>query len=411
MRTFSPKPKTTQPTTSTKSSTLIQAHIRQGHDPNSILNLQRSIGNQAVMRLLRSNAEERNAVLPGTAWPDFGHDLARNPVSPPKAGAPQTKLVLNKPGDEYEQEADLIAEQVMRMPEGSGEVQKQLRVGRNQEGDTKDGVAPPAVGEVLASVGEPLDAAARAFLEPRFGHDFSHVRVHTDARAAESAQALRALAFTAGSHIVFNAGHYNPQGRDGLRLLAHELTHVLQQGSGRAEGVVQRQVPQEAVRAAPPATPANRPSQPDQHAWENPALLATIYPARETMLRRFVSMYHEIELRSLPEDQRGDVIERVRREIQSELTRLEALPAPTRADRARIEELQGLLRRGMARAQRAWEAAVSWERGHHGQSLQGEQLLAEVRRLFGTGHVPEWLQPMVLDYAGMRYRSAHRTNY
>lgn len=90
---------------------------------------------------------------------------------------------------------------------------------------------PPIVHDVLHSPGQPLDAATRAFMEPRFGHDFSKVRVHTDAWAAESAQAVRALAYTVNNRIVFNAGRFSPQSFDGQRLLAHELTHVIQQGS------------------------------------------------------------------------------------------------------------------------------------------------------------------------------------
>jgi hypothetical protein len=90
--------------------------------------------------------------------------------------------------------------------------------------------APPIVHDVLRSPGQPLDATARAFMEPRFGHDFSGVRVHTDAHAAESAQSVNALAYTVGSHIAFGAGQYAPGTTAGRRLLAHELTHTIQQG-------------------------------------------------------------------------------------------------------------------------------------------------------------------------------------
>jgi hypothetical protein len=91
--------------------------------------------------------------------------------------------------------------------------------------------APPSVHEVLRSSGEPLDSPTRAFFEPRFGHDFSRVRVHADAEAATSAAAVNALAYTVGEHVVFRAGRYDPASMEGRRLLAHELTHVLQQGS------------------------------------------------------------------------------------------------------------------------------------------------------------------------------------
>ncbi|WP_437993244.1 eCIS core domain-containing protein [Sorangium sp. So ce145] len=89
--------------------------------------------------------------------------------------------------------------------------------------------APPVVQEVLRSPGQPLDAATRAFMEPRFGHDFSSVRVHADARAAESAAAIDALAYTAGSNIVLGKGQFRPDTRHGRSLLAHELAHVVQQ--------------------------------------------------------------------------------------------------------------------------------------------------------------------------------------
>lgn len=88
---------------------------------------------------------------------------------------------------------------------------------------------PPIVHEVLNSPGQSLDAGMRAFMEPRFGHDFSQVRVHTDARAAESARAVNALAYTVGRNVVFGAGQYVPGTNAGKRLLAHELTHVVQQ--------------------------------------------------------------------------------------------------------------------------------------------------------------------------------------
>jgi len=88
---------------------------------------------------------------------------------------------------------------------------------------------PAIVHEVLHSQGQPLDAQTRAFMEPRFGHDFSNVRVHSGAKAAESARALNAIAYTASNNIVFEGGRYQPAGNYGLRLLAHELAHVVQQ--------------------------------------------------------------------------------------------------------------------------------------------------------------------------------------
>jgi hypothetical protein len=91
---------------------------------------------------------------------------------------------------------------------------------------------PSIVHEALRSPGQPLDAATRAFMEPRFGRDFSGVRMHTDARAAESARAVNALAYTVGHTIVFGAGQYAPGTPSGQRLLAHELAHTIQQLRG-----------------------------------------------------------------------------------------------------------------------------------------------------------------------------------
>lgn len=100
--------------------------------------------------------------------------------------------------------------------------------------------APPLVEDVLASPGQPLDTPTRRFFEPRFGHDFGQVRVHADAQAAASANAVNALAYTVGNHLVFASGRYRPTTEPGQRLVAHELSHVLQQGSSVASGIVQR---------------------------------------------------------------------------------------------------------------------------------------------------------------------------
>lgn len=88
---------------------------------------------------------------------------------------------------------------------------------------------PPIVNDVLHSPGESLDPRTRAFMEPRFGHDFSRVRVHTDARAGESARAVGAEAYTVGSHIVFGSHPPSAASSGGRELLAHELAHVVQQ--------------------------------------------------------------------------------------------------------------------------------------------------------------------------------------
>jgi hypothetical protein len=94
---------------------------------------------------------------------------------------------------------------------------------------TRTNRIPPIVDEVLNSPGQPLDQATRAFMEPRFDHDFSDVRIHTDARAAESAAAVNAQAYTVGSDVVFAPGQFQPATESGSAVLAHELSHVVQQ--------------------------------------------------------------------------------------------------------------------------------------------------------------------------------------
>lgn len=167
----------------------------------------------------------------------------------------QAKLKVSEPHDASEQEADQVADQVMRMPvpsaaeppeaKVSGELlQRKCTTCREEEeketepllrqascSATGPGQAPSVVNEVLQSSGEPLDAPTRAFFEPRFAHDFSAVRVHTDANAAQSARMVNALAYTVGTNVVFGSGKYAPQTDTGRRLLAHELTHTIQQES------------------------------------------------------------------------------------------------------------------------------------------------------------------------------------
>ena len=210
---------------------------RTGKPPGSYYSgLQRFVGNQAVLRLLS-----------------------------PSAPALQRKLTVNEPGDRFEQEADHAAEQVTRAPEGKGvslippsasQLQRKCASGGSTEAgavcpecDKKELLrsatepgpveAPPIVHDVIGSPGQPLDPATRATLEPRFGDDFSRVRIHDDAKSSDSAKAVSALAYTVGSHIVFDRGQYAPASQSGRRLLAHELAHVVQQRS--SPFAVQRQ--------------------------------------------------------------------------------------------------------------------------------------------------------------------------
>jgi hypothetical protein len=115
----------------------------------------------------------------------------------------------------------------------SGECEMCKKKGQQRKAARAGGpaVAPPIVHEVLSSPGSPLDAQTLSFFEPRFGHDFSKVRVHADDKAAQSARAVNAMAYTVGEHMVFGASHYAPGLDKGKHLLAHELAHVAQHGA------------------------------------------------------------------------------------------------------------------------------------------------------------------------------------
>ena len=189
----------------------------------------------------------------------------------------QAKLTIGQPNDQYEQEADRVADQVMRMPEPriqrvcpecEEELQRQPREDEEEEETlqtkplaeqitplvqkqaepmedeeeeetlqtkTTSGQTSPVSSSLQHSItalrggGQPLPKSERAFFEPRFGTDFSQVRIHADSQAAETASAVNARAFTLGQDIVFGTGQYQPSATEGRRLLAHELTHVMQQ--------------------------------------------------------------------------------------------------------------------------------------------------------------------------------------
>ena len=193
----------------------------------------------------------------------------------------QAKLTISQPGDPYEQEADNVADRVMRMEVSAAtgnkprfnspideivqrkcdecEEEEEKKVQR-KEGDARsdsDGAVSPLVHQTLRSPGRPLDSDTRSFMEQRFGHDFGDVRIHSDAKAAESARAVNALAYTVGRHVVLGAGQDASEKGEGRRLLAHELTHVVQQ-SGEASAVASG-LPKLARQAAPsPGQPESK---------------------------------------------------------------------------------------------------------------------------------------------------------
>ena len=195
----------------------------------------------------------------------------------------QRKLAVGSAHDPLEAQADEMAEHIMSMAsptetgvvptsspqtlqrkcsceEGGGKCkqceEKQQKLQRKAQGGIVAPVAaPPIVHDVLRSPGQPIDAATRAFMEPRFGRDFSRVRLHTETRAAESARLVNALAYTVGDDIVFGEGAYSPGSAATRRLLAHELAHTLQQSASPLR--LQRACLTAAECAAPQATLQN----------------------------------------------------------------------------------------------------------------------------------------------------------
>jgi hypothetical protein len=215
----------------------------------------------------------------GASWnfteiPVFPADRARRPQARPAPSAPpsrhtlQPKLAVGRVDDPLEHEADHVAEHVMRMPEPEAttsrraialtdrvlrrkcdqcEAEEEGQIHRKLAKSSAPGLSvPPMVHDVLRSPGQALDPATRRYMEPRFGWNFSRVRVHADERATQSALAMGARAYTVENHIVFQTNEFDPSRKEGKALLAHELAHVVQQDAA----VLRRQPADEPLDAA-----------------------------------------------------------------------------------------------------------------------------------------------------------------
>ncbi len=194
---------------------------RQTQEPD-LVELQRQIGNQAVQRLM---AQGRL-------------DLAGSTL--------QAKLTVGEPDDQYEQEADAVAQEVMMMRDE--DVQRQAFEDEEDFLQTKpisslqrdSGVeeeVPQVTNDTESTIegmrggGQSMPDDTRNFMESRFGQDFSNVNIHTGSDSDTLNRDLNARAFTTGSDIFFGQGEYSPNSSEGKNLLAHELTHVVQQGA------------------------------------------------------------------------------------------------------------------------------------------------------------------------------------
>ncbi len=145
------------------------------------------------------------------------------------SGQLQTKLRIGAVNDPLEHEADRVADQVMAMPASSSMTRAPLGIQRISSAPSGEDTVPASVERVLSGSGKQLMSVVRQDMERRFGHDFSQVRVHAGAMAAQSARDVNAHAYTVGQDVVFSEGRYSPQTQEGQHLLAHELTHVIQQ--------------------------------------------------------------------------------------------------------------------------------------------------------------------------------------
>lgn len=244
MRTQALHPKTNAPSriTPARSRPLVTRHPLRAALGGIQVRASRGMPRDNSPGLASARGADRRAALDGS--------FAQVPVHSGRPPPIQAKLMLGRTADRHEQEADRAADRVVSMPapptptfpRGAGGFPgARPRPDQQPWAKGTDGpapapapatVAPPLVREALRAPGEPLSPAARAFFEPRFGHDFSRVSIHADSRASRAARAMGARAFTVGPHIAFREGQYAPQSDGGRRLLAHELAHVVQQSGG-----------------------------------------------------------------------------------------------------------------------------------------------------------------------------------
>jgi hypothetical protein len=306
----------------------------------------------------------------------------------------QGKLAIGATDDPLEHEADRLAEQVMRAPEpprqhpcdvggscsgarsgAQAEAPQILQTKPVGAGHPALTAAPPSVLDVIRSPGRPLDPLTRAFMEPRFGHDFSDVRVHTGADASQSALEIGARAYTAGSSIVFAEGQASTSTYEGRRLLAHELAHVVQQGKAKRAPTVVRRAPWGTCPAGPRRA-ANNPFvyQPaelyalGQYKLHNPThcvltnemLAAGIVPScggteKATLKAIFAHFHHEHEVSRRTVASPKDVTRRPEAKsgalIQSGIEKVKALQQPDIVD-ITAQEVYDITTTGQAGAKR-----------------------------------------------------------
>ena len=279
-----------------------RAGHRLGHDPGEQeLFLQRAIGNQATLRLLalrdssltgsEPRRQDEQEVDPENmaareAPRGVGWDFSKIPIFPSERtggleptplcashlpGFIQAKLRVGAVNDPLEQEADKVADQVIRGPVAGvsptfapPQVSRKCAACETEEtlqekpAGTASSEVPGSVHEVLGSQGQPLNISSLAYFEPRFGHDFSRVRIHSGAKAEQSARDVKANAYTVGNDIVFATGQFAPGMQEGRRLIAHELAHVVQQSAFSEDGSIDQNRQDPSLSATAARVPADQ---------------------------------------------------------------------------------------------------------------------------------------------------------
>jgi len=340
------------------------------------------------------------------------------------AGAIKAKLSISQPNHPDEQEADAMADRIMRMtdidatkppcptcatgtipcPTCSGEQSKVIR--RKASGNSGNH-ANSSIHQILGrpGSGHPLDQSTRTFFEPRLGADLSHVRLHTDSAAAESAKSIQAKAYTLGSDIAFAPNQFAPGMPDGQRLLAHELTHVIQQSETGSAHRIARDLD----APSPPVDPTTKtPQMPSQKPAVLPlgrpmlfegVLLGTNKEYVAPIMRAYIAGHGEDEAKEFRRRLRRHVDKRISDSDRASLNAIEgikACPVDTLSNDAMIyvavnESLEELLE-----SNKKWladfevkakdvvlgmldesEERVNQERIRYGVSWKGETLYTE----------------------------------
>jgi hypothetical protein len=301
----------------------------------------------------------------------------------------QTKLTVGAPDDPFEKEADSVADSIMRMPqqnfaqrkctecEKEEKEQVQLKPISQNISDriqTGEGAASSASNSINNKIisskgnGQSMDSNTQSFMQNSFGADFSNVKIHTDSESIQMSRELNAKAFTTGNDIYFNVGQYQPNSNSGKHLLAHELTHVLQQSPNEAStSVIQRK---ETVVPEMDSVPEWKASGDREFQWQNKGLRDIIYPEREQSLRAFLEIVKELELSGSLDPMIGS------------------------SDKATIKK----------------DIAAYVEKL---KKMDHDALVFETMEVFkkfkNTPFFPDWVRYTVIHYSGMRYESAHST--